>query len=192
MLALPDFDKQFFLTTDASDASVGVMLSQQAVESKKQHVIACNSHRFTATEVHYPVREKELYAVWWGVKKCRQYLYGRHFTVQTDHQSLMHLTKDFDNQRVVRWLERLLPYDFTVKYIKGITNVVADALSRRPTGQPLCSGTALICEDSRFLSKLRFSYALDTHAAAVLAKLNWETSEALQSRRRSALVRHAA
>ena len=113
------------------------------------------------------MREKELYAVWWGVKKCQYYLYGRHFTAQTDHQSLTHLTKsfqDFDNQRVVRWLQRLLQYDFTVKYIKGITNVVADALARRPAGQLVRSATALICEDSRFLSKLRSDYALDTHA----------------------------
>ena len=121
------------------------------------------------------MREKELYAVWWGVKKYRHYLYGRHFTAQTDHQSLTHLTKsfqDFDNQRVVRWLERLLQYDFTVKYIKGITDVVADALSRRSHGQLLRTATALICDDSRFLSKLISSYALDTHASAVLAKLN--------------------
>ena len=39
--ALPDFDKHFFLTTDASDAAVGVMLSQQADESKKHHGVAC-------------------------------------------------------------------------------------------------------------------------------------------------------
>ena len=50
--------------------------------------------------------------------------------------------------------------------------MVADALSRRPAGLPLCSAITLIREDSRFLSKLRFSYALDTHAATVLAKLN--------------------
>ena len=175
VLALPDFDKPFFLTTDASDTAVGVMLSQQATGSKKHQIIACYSHRFTEREQKYPVREKELYAVWWGVKKCRHYLYGRHFTVQTDHQSLTHLTKsfqDYDNERVVRWLSRLTQYDFTVKYIKGITNVVADALSRRPTGQADCTATALLCDDSRFLSKLRSSYSLDTHAAAVLAKLN--------------------
>lgn len=175
VLALPDFGKQFYLTTDASDAAVGAILSQQAENSRKHHIIACYSHRFTETEQRYPVREKELYAVWWGVKKCRHYLYGRHFVVQTDHQSLTHLTKsfqDFDNPRVVRWLSRLLQYDFTVKYIKGITNVVADALSRRPISQQFCCATALVCDDSRFVAKLRASYALDTHASAVLAKLN--------------------
>ena len=39
VLALPD--KHFFLTTDASDAAVGVMLSQQVGESTKCHIIAC-------------------------------------------------------------------------------------------------------------------------------------------------------
>ena len=44
----------------------------------------------------------------------------------------MHLPKsfsDFDNDRVARWLERLMQYDSRVKRIKGIANVIADALS---------------------------------------------------------------
>ena len=60
VLALPDFDKHFFLTADASDAAVGVMLSQQADESKKHHIIACYSHRFTRTELCYPERKNEI------------------------------------------------------------------------------------------------------------------------------------
>ena len=35
VLALPDFDKHFFLTSDASDSAVGLMLSQQPDESKR-------------------------------------------------------------------------------------------------------------------------------------------------------------
>ena len=174
VLSLPDFDKTFFLTTDASDEAVGVVLSQQAERSPKHHIIACYSHRFTETERRYPIREKELYAVQWGVKKCRHYLYGNPFIIQTDHQSLMYLAKsfqDYDNARVARWLTRLAQYDFTVKYIKGITNVVADALSRRPPTPALCNTTALVCEDSRFISKLRAAYAFDTHATAVFSKI---------------------
>lgn len=174
VLALPDFDKQFFLTADASQTAVGVVLSQKENEGNKHHIIACYSHRFGKTELKYPVREKELYAVWWGVKKCRHYLYGQHFTIHTDHQSLMYLEKSFgadDNDRVTRWLRWLQKYNYTIKYIKGVTNVVADALSRRPEEPSLCSPTVLICENSRFLSKLRSSYSLDTHAAAVIAKL---------------------
>ena len=50
--------------------------------------------------------------------------------------------------------------------------MVGDALSRRPTGQPFGSETALICDDSHFLSKLRSYYALDTHATAAFDKFN--------------------
>ena len=63
VLALPDFDKHVFVTTDASDAAVGVLLSEQADESKKHYRIACYSHHFTPTELRYPVRAKERYAV---------------------------------------------------------------------------------------------------------------------------------
>ena len=41
VLALSDFDKHVFLTTDASDVAVGLMLSQQADDPKKHHIIAC-------------------------------------------------------------------------------------------------------------------------------------------------------
>ena len=34
--------------------------------------------------------------------------------------------------RIVRWAAWLMPYSFTVTYIKGSTNVVADGLSRLP------------------------------------------------------------
>ena len=64
-----------------------------------------------------------------------------------------------------------MQYDFRVVYISGITKAVAKALWRRPLSSPKCAATALICDDSHLLPKLR-SYLLDTHAAAIWAKLN--------------------
>jgi len=174
VLALPNFNESFYLTADASDAAVGAVLSQKSPINGKHQIISCHSHRFAPAERKYPVREKELYAVVWGVKKCRHYLYGRHFIVQTDHQSLAHLDKsmmDYDNNRVIRWLVTLSQYDYTVQYIKGITNVVADALSRRPLAPATCGATAVITDGSHFLTKLRAAYALDSFAAGVVAQL---------------------
>ncbi|CDJ26978.1 uncharacterized protein EMH_0027970 [Eimeria mitis] len=47
VLTLPDPDRPFLLTTNASDTVVGVMLSQQANGSEKQQIAACYSHRST-------------------------------------------------------------------------------------------------------------------------------------------------
>lgn len=60
------------------------------------------------------------------------YLLGQPFEVRTDHQSLKFLLE----QKVgtpfqQKWITKLLGYDFVVEYKKGVTNKVADALSRR-------------------------------------------------------------
>ncbi|CDJ36637.1 uncharacterized protein EMH_0021760 [Eimeria mitis] len=192
VLAVADFDKPFLLTTDASDSAVEVMLSRQANSSKRHKTVAFYPHPFTERKQKFPVTEKELYSAWWAVKKYWLYLYDRQSTVQTDHQSLTHLTKsfqDYDNERIVRWLSKLAQYDFTVEYIKGITNVVANALSRRPTGQATWSATVFVCDGSRFLSKLLPSYSLDTQVVAVLTRA---TGRTLQNRWLSPVVPNEA
>lgn len=64
------------------------------------------------------------------------YLWGRPFTLRTDHQALVTLlgsgTATARPLRVSRWTERLLAYNFTVNYKKGPENVVADCLPRLP------------------------------------------------------------
>lgn len=68
-----------------------------------------------------------------AVKKWHPYLVGRHFLIRTDHQSLKFLT---NNQAITpyqqKWVTKMLRYDFSIAYEKGIHNTVADALSRRP------------------------------------------------------------
>jgi hypothetical protein len=66
-----------------------------------------------------------------GIKKFDQYLYGREFTLQTDHQSLIYINQTkMNNARVMRWALALQSYRFRIESIKGTDNVGADYLSR--------------------------------------------------------------
>lgn len=129
LLQFPDFTKPFILTTDASNFAIGAVLSQGIVGSDKP--IAFASRKLSDTESRYSTIEKELLAVVWAVKYFRPYLYGRKFTIYTDHRPLAWLNSLKEpNSKLTRWRLRLQDYDFNVQYKKGLQNTNADALSR--------------------------------------------------------------
>ena len=55
------------------------------------------------------------------------YLYGKQFTLQTDHRPLQFLSSSkFDSPHIMRWALALQSYNFKVEHIKGKDNVGAD------------------------------------------------------------------
>ncbi|KAG3110063.1 hypothetical protein PI125_g10377 [Phytophthora idaei] len=70
--------------------------------------------------------------------KFRVYLLGEQtFAVYTDHASLRTATKSPHlSQHTARWLSLFSEYNFVVHYKPGKTNILADALSRRPDYDP--------------------------------------------------------
>ena len=130
ILAHPDFTKPFILDTDASDQAIGAVLSQR-IEGK-EHVIAYASRTLTKSERRYCVTRKKLLAVINFVKYFRHYLYGRAFTVRTDHGSLRWLMK-FKNPegQIARWLETLSSYEFKIDHRPGRVHRNADGLTDR-------------------------------------------------------------
>ncbi|KAE8888594.1 hypothetical protein PF005_g10759 [Phytophthora fragariae] len=87
----------------------------------------------SAAEANYSITELECLAVVWSVKLFRPYLYGRSFTIVTDHAALKWLmTSPNPAGRLHRWSLTLQEYEFEIVYRPGSTNVVADALSRAP------------------------------------------------------------
>lgn len=125
ILAFPDFNKTFVITTDASDIAIGAVLSQN------NHPIAYASRTLSSAEQKYNTTEKELLGILWAVTHFRPYVYGRKFTLRTDHKALIWLSKLKEpNQRLTRWKLKLQDYDFNIEHVKGKDNHVADALSR--------------------------------------------------------------
>ena len=134
VLAYPDPEIEFILDTDASAYGIGAVLSQ--VQDGQERVVAYSSRSMTKEERRYCVTRKELLAVVFFMKHFRHYLYGRKFTVRTDHGALRWLTNFKDPQgQVARWLEVLGTYTFEIQHRPGLRHGNADALSHGPCRQ---------------------------------------------------------
>jgi hypothetical protein len=69
-----------------------------------------------------------------ALTKFTQYLVGSKFVVKTDHNSLKYFLEQKDlSERQQKWVMKVHAFDFDTEYVKGKKNIVADALSRRPT-----------------------------------------------------------
>jgi len=129
ILQYPDFNKEFILTTDASNFALGAVLSQGIIGQDRP--IAFASRTLNETETKYSTIEKELLAIVWAVKYFRPYLYGTKFTIVTDHKPLIWLFSLKDpSSKLTRWRLKLEEYNFELIHKKGKLNANADALSR--------------------------------------------------------------
>ena len=69
-----------------------------------------------------------------ALAKFWSYLVGSKFVVKTNHNNLRHfLTQKDLNDKQQKWVSKVQAYYFDINYKKGNMNVVADALSRKPT-----------------------------------------------------------
>ncbi|XDV39047.1 hypothetical protein PO909_008342 [Leuciscus waleckii] len=138
-LAIFDPALRTLVTCDASDYGIGAVLTQIHADGSER-TVAFASHSLSAAERKYSIVEKEALACVWAVERWRTFLWGRRFTLRTDHQALTTLlaTKGMGRagMRIARWSARLLCFNYEVSYKPGAENVTADCLSRLPL--PAC------------------------------------------------------
>ena len=135
VLAYPDYTKPFILETDASLKGLGAVLSQKG-DDNKIHIIAYTSRSLRLSEksmCDYSSAKIELMALKWSVcDKFKDYLLGSKFTVFTDNNPLCYIWSSKLGAAQIHWLSKLVLYNFDTVHHTGKSNLVADALSRRP------------------------------------------------------------
>ncbi|TPX52301.1 hypothetical protein PhCBS80983_g06497 [Powellomyces hirtus] len=75
-----------------------------------------------------------------SIRANRHYLIGRPFCAFADHKSLIYLQEQPHlSRRQAGWVEFLQQFDFSVEYLPGTWNSIADSLSRDPTYALKCA-----------------------------------------------------
>ena len=126
VLAYYNPKKQTVLQTDASIKGLGASLLQDGKP------VYFASKALTEAQIGYVAIEIESLAVAWATEKFHHFLYASHFILETDQKLLEAIMSKSLNQATPRlqWiLIRTFAYHFTVRYIPGITNQLADSLS---------------------------------------------------------------
>ena len=129
-VTLPYFNPQSDTTlqTDASKKGLGAVILQ---DSKP---VMFASRALTGAEKDYQNLERECLATIWGMEKFHYFLYGKHFTLETDQKPLASIYKKHMvdiSPRIQRLVVRSFPYQpFDVQYRRGKDIPLADALSR--------------------------------------------------------------
>ncbi|XP_054287546.1 uncharacterized protein K02A2.6-like [Macrosteles quadrilineatus] len=131
----PELD--IIVTSDSSSYGIGCVIAHNLPDGAERP-IAFASRALSKCEVKYSQIEKEALAIIFAVKKFHNFLYGRKFTLVTDHRPLTFLlgpTKGIPTlaaARIQRWALTLAAYDYNIRYKRGEEISNADALSRLP------------------------------------------------------------
>ena len=143
VLEFPKDGEQFKVSTDASQLGVGAVLYQ--VYDDKNHYISFVSTSLNKSQRNYSATRRELLSIIFALKRFYYYLFGTHFELHTDHNSLTYLfTQKHSNYMMLQWFDTLISFSFSVVHCPGIIHVLPDALSRLYAPDPSDDSAPLV------------------------------------------------
>jgi hypothetical protein len=134
-------DLPIIVAADASEKGLGgviIHLFEDGTRKPYYHV----SRSLTKAEKNYSQIEKEGLSIIFVVTKFHKFIFGREFTLETDHKPLLSIFCSkkgipvYTANRLQRWALTLLNYSFKIKYIKTTEFGYADVLSRLIASYP--------------------------------------------------------
>ena len=135
ILAYPDFEKQFIITTDASKIAIAAVLEQEG-DDGKEHPIEYIHKSLSEQQRKWHSNDWEYYAIVWAIEKFRHYLGSKKFIIRTDSKTAKGFFKSMtningrDGNRRNRWILFMQQFEYEIIHINGVKNRVADTLSR--------------------------------------------------------------
>ncbi|XP_053698542.1 uncharacterized protein K02A2.6-like [Sabethes cyaneus] len=135
LLAHYDPNLETIVAADASSHGVGACLMHRYPDGSMK--VVCHASRtLTPAEQRYGQVEKEALALIFGVTKFHRFIYGRKFSLHTDHKPLVAVFGSkkgipiHTTNRLQRWALILLSYDFDITHVATQDFGYADILSR--------------------------------------------------------------
>jgi len=111
LLVCYDAAKELLLSCDASPCGIEAVLSHRDADGKVEPITFA-SHSLSKAEQKYAHLDKEGLAIVFGVRRFHPYLFGRTFTIYSDHKPLQHIFSEtrpiptLASARIQRWALR--------------------------------------------------------------------------------------
>jgi hypothetical protein len=119
--------------TDASNIAWGAVLKQINLQ-KKEEVIQFASGLWQAAKKNYSTLKKKIKDALNVIQKFELYLIYKRFILKTDAAAMNKILhkelKSSGDHKFARWQALFSNFDFSIEHIKGISNSLADFLSR--------------------------------------------------------------
>ena len=125
-----DPNRDIIVATDGSKYGLGWAILQQD-DDGRVYAVSYGAKATTPAQSNYPADDLEAIALVYALKSIEPMAISRRIIHTTDNSHLLHLhTWKPVNARQRRMLAYLMQYRLTVRYVRGVRNLLPDCLSR--------------------------------------------------------------